>query len=159
MRGDDSMSEEGVRQVAAYVRTLGKVQIKPVPGNAGHGAEIYRGKGGCANCHAMKGDGGISGPDLAGIGDRRSAVFLKESLITPEAAVPDGYLLVSASLKNGTTVTGLRANEDSFSIQILDSAGRAHSFWKSDIAELKKQLVKSPMPSYNVKHTDEEIPD
>src|SRR5258706_1664164 len=75
MPGADSMSEKEVRQVAAYVRTLGKAQSKPVPGNAAHGAEIYRGKGGCANCHAMKGDGGISGPDLAGIGDRRSAVF------------------------------------------------------------------------------------
>ena len=159
MPSADSMSEKEVRQTAAYVRTLGKVQLKPVPGNAVHGAEIYRGKGGCLNCHAMKGDGGISGPDLAGIGERRSAVYLKESLLNPDAAVPDGYLLVTASLKNGTNITGLRANEDSFSIQILDSTGRAHSLWKSEVAELKKQPGKSAMPSYKGKLSEEEITD
>ena len=159
MPGAGSMSEREVRQTAAYVRSLGKVQIKPVPGNSAHGAEIYRGKGGCANCHAMKGDGGISGPDLAGIGVRRSAAYLKESLVTPEAALPDGYLLVTVSLKSGSSVTGLRANEDSFSIQVLDAAGRVHSFWKSDVAELKKQRGKSPMPSYKGTLSEDELTD
>ena len=159
MPGNGSMSEREVRQTAAYVRLLGKVQIKPVPGNASHGAEIYRGKSGCANCHAMKGDGGVSGPDLAGIGGRRSAVYLRESLVTPESALPDGYMLVTASLKNGSSVTGKRANEDSFSIQILDASGRTHSFWKSEVAELKKERGKSPMPSYKGTLSEDELTD
>ena len=68
----------------------GKVSLKPVPGNPPHGAEIYRGKGGCATCHSIKGEGGISAPDLAGIGVRRSAAYLRESLVDPAAAVPEG---------------------------------------------------------------------
>ena len=159
MPGANSMSEREVRQVAAHVRTLGKVQMKPVPGNAAHGAEVYRGKGGCANCHAMKGDGGISGPDLAGIGEKRSAAYLKESLVTPEAALPDGYMLVTVSAKDGKSATGIRANEDSFSIQVLDSSGRVHSFWKSDLTEVKTLKGKSPMPSYKEKLSDEELTD
>src|SRR4051812_31986780 len=63
-----SMSDHEVRQTAAYVRSLGKVSQKPVPGNLQRGAEIYRAKGGCVTCHSMKGEGGISAPDLAGIG-------------------------------------------------------------------------------------------
>lgn len=159
MPSNGSMSEREVRQTAAYVRTLGKVQIKPVPGNATHGAEIYRGKGGCASCHGMKGDGGVSGPDLAGIGGSRSAVYLMESLVTPESALPNGYMMVTVSLKDGSKVTGTRANEDSFSIQILDATGRTHSFWKSEIAELKKQPGKSPMPSYKGTLSEEELTD
>lgn len=158
MPGADSMSEREVRQVAAFVRTLGKVQIKPVPGNAAHGAEIYR-KSGCANCHAMKGDGGISGPDLATIGERRSAAYLTESLVTPDAALPTGYMLVTVSAKDGKSATGIRANEDSFSIQVLDSAGRVHSFWKSDVVEVKRDRGKSPMPSYKSKLSGEELTD
>ncbi len=159
MPSADSMSEKEVRQVAAYVRTLGKVSIKPVPGDAAHGKALFGGKGGCAGCHAVKGEGAISGPDLAGIGTKRSAVYLKESLVSPEAAVPDGYLLVTVVSKSGASVTGTRANEDSFSMQVIDGAGRAHSFWKSDLAEVKKQFGKSPMPSYKDKLSAEELTD
>jgi cytochrome c oxidase cbb3-type subunit 3 len=155
----DTMSEKEVRQTAAYVRTLGKVQIqiKPVPGNPIQGAEIYRGKGGCALCHAINGDGGVSGPDLGSIGGRRSATYLREALLDPEAAVPEGYLLVAASLKDGSKVAGARMNEDSFSIQILDPAGRLHSFWKSELAELTKQFGKSPMPSFKGRLSEDEL--
>src|SRR2546430_14094815 len=76
-----SMSEREVRQTAAYVRSLGKVSQKPVPGNPEHGAEIYRAKGNCGGCHSIHGEGGLSGPDLAGVGGRRSAGYLREALV------------------------------------------------------------------------------
>src|SRR5437899_10180934 len=38
MPGADSMSEREMRQTAAYVRSLGKIPLKPVPGNPAHGA-------------------------------------------------------------------------------------------------------------------------
>src|SRR5260370_19650288 len=148
MPGADSMSDREMRQTAAYVRSLGKTPLKPVPGNPAHGAEIYRGKGGCANCHSIRGEGGISGPDLADVGGRRSGAYLRESLVDPEAAVPDGYLLVKVVAKDGRSVTGLRVNEDSFSIQIRDDSGRSHSFWKHEIMQIDKLRAKSPMPSY-----------
>ena len=65
------MSDREMRQTAAYVRSLGKVPVKPVPGDPAHGAEIYRGKGSCAGCHSIHGEGGVAGPDLSD--DRRSA--------------------------------------------------------------------------------------
>src|ERR1051326_1808800 len=139
------MTPHEVRQTAAYVRSLGKVAAKPVPGNPEHGAEVYRAKG-CAGCHSMKGEGGVAGPDLTTIGSARSAAYLRESVENPSAAVPEGYLLVKVVPKSGEAVTGARVNEDSFSIQIVDSAGRAHSFWKQDVAEIERQKGKSPMP-------------
>src|ERR1051325_582419 len=95
MPGAGAMSEHEVRQTAAYVRSLGKVPSKPVPGNVAHGGEIYRGKGNCTGCHPLNGEGGVSAPELAGIGERRSASFLRESLVDPQAAVPEDYLLVT----------------------------------------------------------------
>jgi cytochrome c oxidase cbb3-type subunit 3 len=158
MPGADSMTPHEVRQTAAYVRSLGKVPVKPVPGNPEHGAQLYRSKG-CAGCHSIKGEGGVIGPDLATIGSQRSAAYLRESLENPSAAVPDGYLMVKALTKGGETVTGARLNEDSFSIQILDNSGRSHSYWKQDIAELEKQKGRSPMPSYKGQLSDEELTD
>jgi putative heme-binding domain-containing protein len=158
MPGADSMTPHEVRQTAAYVRSLGKVAAKPVPGNPEHGAQLYRSKG-CTGCHSIKGEGGVIGPDLATIGGQRSATYLRESLEDPAAAVPEGYLLVKAVTKGGETITGARLNEDSFSIQILDNAGRSHSFWKQDVAELERQKGRSPMPSYKGQLSDEELTD
>jgi cytochrome c oxidase cbb3-type subunit III len=159
MPGADSMSEHEMKQTAAYVRSLGRLPQKPVPGNPVHGAEIYRGKGNCATCHSIKGEGGISGPDLGGIGDRRSAAYLRESLVDPGAAVPERYLLVTVVTKDGRNVTGVRVNEDSFSLQIRDDSGRSHSFWKHEIAQANRQRGKSPMPSYKGQLSADELTD
>lgn len=159
MPGAGAMSDREVRQTAAYVRSLGKVALKPVPGDAARGAEIYRGKGNCSSCHSIHGEGGVAGPDLSSIGESRSAAYLHESLINPGAAVPEGYLLVTVVPKNGERVTGVRANEDSFSIQIRDSVGRSYSFWKSDLAQVDKQPGKSLMPSYQGQVSDGELTD
>lgn len=130
MPGSGALSDREMRQTAAYVRSLGRVIMKPVPGDATLGAEIYRGKGNCAGCHSIHGEGAVAGPDLSGIGDSRSAAYLRESIVNPAAGVPDGYLLVTVVSKNGARITGVRVNVDSFSIQIRDSAGRSYSFWK-----------------------------
>jgi cytochrome c oxidase cbb3-type subunit III len=159
MPGAGAMSEREMRQTAAYVRSLGKVSLKPVPGDAAHGAEIFRGKGACAGCHSIRGEGGVAGPDLSVIGESRSAAYLRESVVNPGAAVPEGYLLVTVVPKSGQPVTGVRVNEDSFSIQIRDSAGRSYSFWKTDLSQLDKQQGKSPMPSYRDKLSDAELTD
>jgi putative heme-binding domain-containing protein len=159
MPGADSMSPHEMRLTAAFVRSLGKVQAKPVPGDPARGAAIYSGKGGCANCHSMNGDGGLSGPDLAYIGDRRSAAYLRESLVNPSAAVPDNYLLVSAVTRDGKTMAGQRVNEDSFSIQLRDNSGITHSLWKDDLTKLERQRGKSAMPPFKDRLSDEELTD
>ncbi len=159
MPGASHMSPREMRQTAAFVRTLGRIQARPVPGDAARGGEIYRGKGNCASCHAIKGAGGISGPELAGIGLRRSAAYLREALLKPEAAVPEDYLLVKVAAGSGGAVTGVRINEDSFSIQIRDDAGRSHSFWKHEPKAIEKLRGKSPMPSYEGQLSDAEVTD
>jgi cytochrome c oxidase cbb3-type subunit III len=159
MPGVGAMSEREVRQTAAYVRSLGKVALKPVPGDTAHGAEIYRGKGNCVSCHSIHGEGGVAGPDLGTIGDSRSASYLRESIVNPGAAVPEGFMLVTVVPNSGEPVTGARVNEDSFSIQIRDGQGRSVSFWKKDIVRVDRQRGKSPMPSYLGQLTDSELTD
>jgi cytochrome c oxidase cbb3-type subunit III len=146
--GLDTMSEEEIRQTAAYVRSLGKIDPRPVPGNPEAGAALYRGKGNCAACHSLRGEGGVAGPDLTDIGERRSVDYIRESLVNPEAELPENYLLVSVTNNDGRSLTGVRLNEDSFSIQIRDSEGLSYSFWKTELRSIEKQRGKSGMPSY-----------
>lgn len=146
-------------QVVAFVRTLGRVAPQKINGDAASGEKLYAGKGGCARCHTVGGRGGAIGPDLSDIGARRSVSYLREALLKPESAVPDDFLQVEIATRAGRRISGVRLNEDAFSIQVRDMAGQFHSFWKSELAELIKQGGKSPMPTYAGVLTSAELDD
>ena len=134
-------------QVTGYVRTLGRAAEEKVPGDARRGEALVRGKGNCATCHVVRGQGGTLGPDLTEIGARRSASYLRTALTDPEATAPEGFLQVRVATRDGKRLTGLRLNEDTYSLQLRD-AGGVYSFWKQDLQEFHKDPGKSPMPSY-----------
>jgi len=146
-------------QVVAFVRTLGRLAPQKISGDPASGGNLYAGKGGCARCHTVGGRGGAIGPDLSEIGARRSTGYLREALLKPESTVPDGFLQVDLATRDGGRVTGVRLNEDAFSIQIRDLSGQFRSFWKSELAELNKQRGKSPMPSSQGLLTSAELDD
>lgn len=153
------LGERPVFQVAAYVRSLGaRVDAAPVAGNSEHGRELFRANG-CSGCHVVDGQGSAFGPELSDIGGRRNAAFLRESIMDPGASVPEGFAMVRATLRGGRTVTGIRVNEDSFTIQLRDAAGKFYSFRKQDLSDLQKDFSKSPMPAYRGKLSDREVDD
>jgi cytochrome c oxidase cbb3-type subunit III len=154
-----ALAPEQVRQVAAYVRSLGKVTPSAVTGDTRKGKAIVLGKGGCRDCHAIDGEGAGIGPDLSDIGARRSAAYLRAALLEPSAEVPEGFLEVRLVTRDGKTITGPRVNEDTFSIQVRDLKNEVHSYWKSELAELHKDRGHSPMPSYRGRLSPAELDD
>jgi cytochrome c oxidase cbb3-type subunit III len=159
MPGAWQMSDREIGQVAGYVRSLGRTAETKLRGDSAKGKVIYETNGGCAVCHIVRGVGGSLGPDLTAVGARRSPAYLREALVDPGAASPDGYLVVSITTRDGSRVKGVRANEDSFTIQLRDASNRFHSFRKQEITELKKEAGVSSMPSYKTTLTDAEIED
>ena len=99
------------------------------------------------------------GPELSTIGARRSAHHLRESLLDPNASVPEDFLYVMVTTKKGQSFRGTRLHEDTFSILFRDLAGNNHVFQKQDLKEVRKELKKSPMPSYKDKLSEEELTD
>jgi cytochrome c oxidase cbb3-type subunit 3 len=159
MPGVWQMTDREIRLVADYVRSLGRVAVTKLPGDPAKGKVIYETNGGCAVCHMVRGEGGNPGPDLSAVGARRSPAYLREALIDPGAASPDGYLVVTITERDGRKVRGVRANEDSFTIQLRDANNRLHSFRKREIKDLKKEVGVSTMPSYKTTLTSAEIDD
>ncbi|HLE69047.1 MAG TPA: c-type cytochrome [Vicinamibacteria bacterium] len=148
MPGAWQISGNEVRQIAAYVRSLGRVESTPLPGDRERGRDVFEGASGCGSCHIIEGQGGILGPDLSDVGLRRGADYLRESLVSPGATIPERYLLVRAQTRAGEEVVGVRVNEDSFTIQLRDQAGRIHSLSKLELEDLEKAFGESLMPSY-----------
>jgi putative heme-binding domain-containing protein len=150
-----------IRQIAAYVASLGQSAVEPIPGDARRGRELYRTKGNCANCHMLNGSGGRLGPDLSAVGRRRNAAYLRRSLVDPAADIPgssflegglgvttDSFLLLTAVTADGRKIRGVRLNEDPFSIQIRDLSDQIRSFWKRDLVEIRREKGVTPMPGY-----------
>jgi putative heme-binding domain-containing protein len=135
-------------ELAAYVRSLGRMAPETVAGDANHGQELYRTKGHCAQCHINGGQGGSLGPELTEISARRSAEHLRAAVLDPASTLPEDFLQVRAITQDGQTITGVRLNEDTFSIQVRDLSGGIHSFQKDALKELRRDTGKSPMPSF-----------
>jgi cytochrome c oxidase cbb3-type subunit 3 len=154
-----ALTTRQIWQVAAYVRELGRVAGSKSKGDPRRGQQIFSTKGGCAKCHTIGGHGGAIGPDLTDIGDRRDEGELRTSLLEPDASVPLAFLQVRVVTENGRIITGVRLNEDAFSIQIRDLSNQFHSFWKNELTEIVKEPKRSIMPSYQNSLTTAEMDD
>jgi putative heme-binding domain-containing protein len=148
-----TMSDREIRDIAAYVRSLGRAEATQLSGEPGKGKAIYA-KSDCSKCHAIKGQGGTWGPDLTDVGGRRGGSYLRQVLLAPGSSkVIDSYgyftfLDVRLALRDGRVVEGMRVNEDSFTIALRDVENRLHLIEKSDVLEMKREHEASRMPSY-----------
>ncbi len=142
------LSEEEIRGLVRYVRALGRAAPEPVPGDGRRGEALFWGKANCGSCHMVGGRGGRQGPDLTDVGAKRSATHLRQSLVAPEAAIAGGFVLVHLTTRDGRKISGVRLNENTFSIQVRDLSDKIHSVRKSELAEVKREIGKSTMPSY-----------
>jgi cytochrome c oxidase cbb3-type subunit 3 len=143
-----ALTTSQIWQVVAYVRALGRVEGYRATGDTRRGQQIFATKGGCAKCHTIEGHGGAIGPELTSIGDRRNAADLRTALLEPGVSVPLEFLQVRLVTKDGRSFTGVRINEDTFSIQIRDLSNQVHSFWKNELTDIVKEPKQSIMPSY-----------
>ena len=141
------VSEREAKQVAGYVRSLGRTPIAKLPGDPARGKAVYDLKG-CSGCHIVRGEGASLGPDLSDVGARRSPAYISEALLDPGASAPESFLIVSVITHDDAKIRGVRVSEDSFTIQLRDASNRFHSLRKADLKELKKEFGVSTMPSY-----------
>lgn len=150
-------SDQTVWQIVAYLRSLtGGVRVD-VPGDAAAGQRVYAGAD-CATCHAIDGVGGLDGPDLSTIGSRRSPDELLSDLVTPDERVQPDWWRMRVVHRDGTRVEGRRMGEGTYTVRILDAAGRMWSLEKRDLVE-SERVETSTMPSYRDRLTATQLQD
>jgi cytochrome c oxidase cbb3-type subunit III len=154
------MTEQEIWQVIAYIRS---VEHKPVEmtGDSVRGRQLFFGSAACSTCHMFKGQGGRLGPDLTTAGAARSLDYLTDSIRSPGRRLAQGlgeamkeftveYETVNVVTAEGTKLQGTLLNEDSFTIQFLDTREQVHSFDKAALKSWEKSRV-SLMPVYDEK--------
>ncbi|MBL8211025.1 MAG: c-type cytochrome [Bryobacterales bacterium] len=152
------MAPREVWQIAAFVRSLGSASQDATRGNAAAGEQVVSAKGGCLQCHAIGLKGGRMGPALSDIGGKRSPGHLRGKLLDPAADLVDTFRLATVTTKDGRKITGVRLNEDPFSIQIRDFSDGIHSFFKEQLASVHVER-RTTMPSYKGRLSAAEIED
>jgi putative heme-binding domain-containing protein len=137
--------------ILAYLHEAATSGRTPLPnGDPRRGKVIFEGKGGCAGCHRVYGVGSRVGPDLSDIGALRRVAEIERSILDPNAKVLPQNRYYRVTTKSGETITGRLLNEDSFSVQLLDTKERLLSFQRTDLRQAGF-VSESPMPSYRDK--------
>jgi putative heme-binding domain-containing protein len=155
------MSDEEIWQVITYIRSVEKKVSAAETGDAAHGKELFYGAAACGTCHMVNGKGGRLGPDLSSVGSSRSFEALVESMRNPSKRLAEGisetlkdfsqeYETATVVTADGTKLQGVVLNEDSFTLQMLDTREQLHSFEKSKLRSYEKTR-ESLMPAYDSK--------
>lgn len=143
-----SLSPLQVHSVVGYVRFLqGQNAAQKLPGDPARGKDIFLGKGECSTCHAMRGEGGFTGPDLTSFGTGRSVREVLDAISSPRKAAAPPYRPAVVVTGDGQRVSGLVRNEDNFSLQLQTDDGAFHFFQKADLKSVEYS-EQSAMPAY-----------
>ena len=144
-RGD--MDNDMLWRLVSYVRTLPQSGGGGrVTGDRAAGEKLFWGKGSCGQCHRVGTRGSAIGPDLSRSGRQRSVAYLRESVLTPDADITDGYATIVVVTKDGKKIEGVSKGLDNFSVRFLDLSGNFHSFMKDQVASVQRE-DRSLMPS------------
>jgi putative heme-binding domain-containing protein len=155
-----SLAESELDGVIAYIRAGLDVSGTAVRiGDASRGQAIFAGKGSCAGCHRVHGSGPYGAPDLSDIGALRTASVLQRILLEPTEAMWPINRPVRIVTRDGETIRGRRLNEDTYTVQVIDSErGRLRSFTKADLRTYELAAA-SLMPSMAGTLTGDELAD
>jgi putative heme-binding domain-containing protein len=118
------------------------------PGDAVRGEKLFTDLKGlaCAKCHAVAGQGGKVGPDLAGIALRYKREDLMTSVLEPSKQIANGYETHVITTTKGNVITGVFKGDDGDTVTLMDADGKEHRIAKKDIDQRRISPI-STMPN------------
>ena len=159
----NAFDDSEIWAILAYVRSLSPPRGEVTSGDPVKGQTIFWQTAGCSTCHMVQGRGGVLGPDLSRVGEARSKKYLIDSIREPSKELSAGMLdpnnhyglpleydTVTVITADGRKIAGVAKNEDTFSIQLLDTNQHLQFFLKKNLKEVIHER-KSLMPAYSEK--------
>ncbi len=143
-----SLSSEELSGVIAFIRAgFDPEGVAVKIGDPVRGKALFEGKGECADCHRVNGVGPRTAPDLSDIGAIRTPASLQRNLLDPATALLPINRPVRIVTRNEETIVGRRLNEDTYTVQVLDSNERLRSLRKSDLVTYEISDAPSKQPT------------
>ena len=148
-----TLDEPNIWRLVSYIGSIARQEEVLPEGNRGAGQKLYWGKAGCAGCHRIESKGGRIGPDLSVIGRVRSLQYLRESVVNPNADITPGYNTITVVTRDGKKIVGVERGYDNFTVQLMDPKEEFHSFDRSNVASVKRE-IRSLMPASTLSSTE-----
>jgi cytochrome c oxidase cbb3-type subunit III len=153
------MTDEEIWEIIPYIRSLEAKATSKLLGNAARGKDLFYGDANCSLCHMVNGKGGRLGPELSAVGASRTREAIIDSVRNPSRRLawglteatkefPQEYETVTVVTADGKQIKGVTLNEDSFSVQIMDTSEQIHLLEKDKLKSFQKTR-ESAMPQYN----------
>ena len=138
-----------LQTLTRYIRSLNPSGTNAsAGGSASTGESLFFGSAGCSSCHAVRGRGGVNGPDLSEIGKKLSAVDMSAALTDPSARIAAGYGMVTVTLKDGKKLSGFARARGAHDLVLQTSDGKLHSLLESQYQAIAEDKV-SAMPAFH----------
>ncbi len=146
------VGEADGRAMVAFLRTLSAAEPgETVRGDAAAGGRIFEQR--CARCHMFHGQGGRLGPDLSSITEQLKPAELRRAILEPSAAIHPGFQSVRVRRADGSVLRGVKRNEDTFSVQLMDETEKIHLLLKKQVRAVER-VEESAMPAFKLAATD-----
>jgi putative heme-binding domain-containing protein len=110
-------------------------------GNASAGRAVFNKI--CAQCHTLFDSGGKVGPDITGA-NRTDLNYLLETILDPNAVIPNEYRTTEIETKDGRSLTGIAKQQDDKTVT-LQTANEILKVPRNEIAS-QRQTELSMMP-------------
>jgi len=155
-----SLGDTQLDALLRYIRFLqGERAPVVLPGDASNGRQLFFGKGHCADCHMIQGQGGFLAGDPSSYAGILSASEIRNTILKPSENPVTDKRLTSVTLRDSQKFTGLIRNEDNFSLQLLSADGNFHLLAKSQIAGIETQREPLMPANYGTILTSAELDD
>jgi putative heme-binding domain-containing protein len=106
-------------------------------GDAVRGEAVFFGEQSkCANCHQVRGKGGIIGPDLSSLAGRDRA-WVYQNIVEPSASIHPNYVSYTVALKDGRVAMGVVRAEGADAIKVGDIDAKQTIIPRADIEEIR----------------------
>jgi quinoprotein glucose dehydrogenase len=133
---------------AAYLRSAAGIARRELEegGRADSGKDLVANHLGanCLACHALGDTGSSVGPNLRSIGLQHPRPYLLEALIQPNARIAKGFGIASATLRDGSVLTGMPLDDSNATLllQLPDNSQR--SLAKADLTSFTPPVSVMP---------------
>jgi cytochrome c oxidase cbb3-type subunit 3 len=152
------MTDEEIWQIITYIRSVEVKAPATSAGSAPHGKQLFYGDANCSLCQMVEGRGGRVGPELTTVGGSRTRAAIIDSVRNPSRRLawglteatkefPQEYETITVVTAEGKEIKGVALNEDSFSVQMMDTSEQIYLLEKDKLRSFQKNR-ESMMPVY-----------
>ena len=125
------------------------------PGNASPGRVVFNKV--CAQCHKLFDFGGSVGPDITGAA-RSDLNYLLETIIDPNAVIPNEYRAANIETRDGRSLTGIIKRQDD-NLIVLQTANELVTLPRNEIDDLRQSELSMMPEELLAPLTDQEVRD